>query len=1176
MALTKQQISVNFQRGLDTKTDPWQVAIGNFLELENSVFTKGGLLQKRNGFQQIGSINDQTVTSITTFNNELTLLGQNIYSYNQPLQSFVNQGPFYSVEFSKLNLIADSYDQTQVDSVTAPNGLICCVFYEASRTTSKWNFVIIDSLSGQAVTSIQTLTPNTGTIYAQGYGKTFYFQNKFIIIFPVTNGANTELQFIAIDSTTLVVSPAVTICTTYKPDNAGTLNSKNWDAAVGPNNIVIGFNSSANTFFVNTIYSNLSVGTPTLIDNTLSATNVCGTCDGNNFYFSYVDNNTGNGNVVGISLLSGTPTKTFSPQQFLTACPYAVLNLATIVNGTTINILYELVTSVYYYFPSSYPASTQVSDQIDKRTCSTSGVLGAAPTSSLIKGAGLASRAFLFAGDFYFAICYSKGNNSTSNPVSTNQGCYFLVNSSGDILTQFAYGNGNGWYYYNLPNVSVQQFYGSTIIGSNTINGITNTANLKVGQKIISTSFPLSNTYIQSIDSTSSITVSRPATITGNTVAYLNNVEFPYLYANVIQPLGLPTPTSSTVAIYNSYASALAQIELFKERPQSIETGNNLNISSGFLWGYDGYQATENNFFVYPDSIYAEAALSSSGHMEDDTYFYRITYEWTDNQGNLFRSTPSVPFELIIYPSHSITGDTTNLSAVIKNISDTTQLQKYQKISGAGIPLGAYVVSIDSSTQITISSPATATAVGVNLSVTAVSAANIYVPTLRLSYKNDVNIVVYRYSTKAPAYYQLGIGNTNSVFVTKNDPTVDFVTIVDKRAINNDYTTGIFGVVGNALLYTTGGVVENTRTPPCSAMTLFDGRLWFIDSENSNLWYSKQIFQSTPVEMSDLFTYYINPSQIFQNNSGKPTAISVLDDKLIIFKRNEMLYINGIGPDDTGANSQYSEPILITATVGCSNPNSIAIIPQGLICQSNKGIWLLGRDLSTSYIGAPVEKFTEGAIVVSAQTIPGTNQVRFSLNNGIMLVYDYYYNQWGTFTGINSIETAIYNGLHTVVDNYGRIAQETINNYTDISNPVLMKFRTNWFALGGIQGFQRAYFFFLLGKYYSPHKLNVEIAYDFNDGFTQSAIINPENYSSVFGSDPFYGSSEFWGGPSQVEKWRVMLTKQKCDSLQFKLSEIYDPSYGTKAGAGLTISGMNIIIGVKKGYGPISQFNTTS
>jgi hypothetical protein len=89
-------------------------------------------------------------------------------------------------------------------------------------------------------------------------------------------------------------------------------------------------------------------------------------------------------------------------------------------------------------------------------------------------------------------------------------------------------------------------------------------------------------------------------------------------------------------------------------------------------------------------------------------------------------------------------------------------------------------------------------------------------------------------------------------------------------------------------------------------------------------------------------------------------------------------------------------PFKCTTTVGCANPNSIAIIPQGIVCQSNKGIWLLGRDLSTSYIGAAVEEYTTSNVVLSAQTVPGTNQVKFVMNSGVVLMYDYYYNQWGT------------------------------------------------------------------------------------------------------------------------------------------------------------------------------------
>lgn len=63
----------------------------------------------------------------------------------------------------------------------------------------------------------------------------------------------------------------------------------------------------------------------------------------------------------------------------------------------------------------------------------------------------------------------------------------------------------------------------------------------------------------------------------------------------------------------------------------------------------------------------------------------------------------------------SITGDTTDTSAVIANVSDTTDLRVGQTITGAGIAADSTIVSVDSATQITISAAATATAAGVAL-----------------------------------------------------------------------------------------------------------------------------------------------------------------------------------------------------------------------------------------------------------------------------------------------------------------------------------------------------------------------------------------------------------------------------------------------------------------------------
>ena len=78
--------------------------------------------------------------------------------------------------------------------------------------------------------------------------------------------------------------------------------------------------------------------------------------------------------------------------------------------------------------------------------------------------------------------------------------------------------------------------------------------------------------------------------------------------------------------------------------------------SGGFLSMYDGQFPAEHNFFLFPDTDIANptdmaswAATGGSivaqpdGLTNANAYWYQFTYEWTDNQGNAFRSAPSVP-----------------------------------------------------------------------------------------------------------------------------------------------------------------------------------------------------------------------------------------------------------------------------------------------------------------------------------------------------------------------------------------------------------------------------------------------------------------------------------------------------------------------------------------------------
>lgn len=639
-----------------------------------------------------------------------------------------------------------------------------------------------------------------------------------------------------------------------------------------------------------------------------------------------------------------------------------------------------------------------------------------------------------------------------------------------------------------------------------------------------------------------------------------SQIQVSYLFKDLVQSVNRSQGVANTAGVYSNTGINLVTFVL-TGTTQAVETAQGLHLNGGLLWQYDGVKPVEHNFFVWPEDVQIIGS-NTSGSMTAQQYFFQLTYEWTDAQGNVHRSAPSVPvsFTIVAAPV-SFTGNRTSGSPTLASVSSFTGLQVGQPITGTGIPANTFILSMNvGASTITMSANATSgSATATTVTPTTLSSVNVFAPTLRQTYKtkNKVRIVEYRWSAAQQNYYQ----TTSVSSPVLNDPTADSVTIND--------TNGDSQILGNALIYTTGGVVEDIAAPPAIAMTLFDDRFWQINAEDGLLGFSKQVIPNTPVEMSDLLTYFVAPTIGATGSTGLPTCIFPMDDKMIVFKKNAIYYFNGTGPDNTGANSQYSQPIFITSTVGCSNQASIVFTPSGLMFQSQNGIWLLTRDLRTEYIGKEVQGFNAQTIT-SALAIPGTTQVRFSLNNRMALMFDYYYEQWGTFTNLNAIASTLYQGLHSYLDPFGRILQETPGKYLDVSTPVLTSFVTAWINLAGLQGYQRFYYFYLLGQYLSPHKLSIGIGYDYNPGISQQVMINPLNFSGTYGSDPLYGDQSTYGGMTPVEQWRIFPQQQKCDAFQLTVNEIYDPSFGVVAGAGLSISGLNMWMGIKKGTRPIS------
>jgi hypothetical protein len=104
------------------------------------------------------------------------------------------------------------------------------------------------------------------------------------------------------------------------------------------------------------------------------------------------------------------------------------------------------------------------------------------------------------------------------------------------------------------------------------------------------------------------------------------------------------------------------------------------------------------------------------------------------------------------------------------------------------------------------------------------------------------------------------------------------------------------------------------------------------------------------------------------------------------------------------------------------------------------------------------------------------------------------------------------------------------------------------------------------GQFISPHILTVKIAYDYNDNATQTSVIDPTDLINTnWGNDPVWGSTQFWGGVSLEEQYRVNFERQKCQSIEVTIQEGLNTTYPVQ-GAGLIMESMGIVAGVKSSY----------
>lgn len=453
------------------------------------------------------------------------------------------------------------------------------------------------------------------------------------------------------------------------------------------------------------------------------------------------------------------------------------------------------------------------------------------------------------------------------------------------------------------------------------------------------------------------------------------------------------------------------------------------------------------------------------------------------------------------------------------------------------VPAGTYYYAVcyewqDSSGQIQYGQ----TALSASITVAATSIITIKFPWLRLTNrKSPIYVGIYR-STDGQTYYKLpgtGVGS-------------NLENYADQLA-NGSFADNVASTAGQPILYTSGGVVDNYCMPSCSYVANYKKRMIAIPSEQPTIWWFSQEIASSiygaignPVEFSTLL------SSTVDEKGGGITGVIQMDDKLMLFKNTGIFAVQGDGPSRNNTNNDFTPAQLIATDTGATSGLSLVLMPNGVMYQSAKGIYLVDRSLSVSYIGAPVEAYNSDS-VLSAELIYNLNQIRFGMSSGVALVYNYIFNQWSIFTNHAMTQAVIYGQKYTFAKSNGVVWQETPGSYFDAGANISLKLTTSWLSFAQLQGYQRVYKLMLLGEYYTPHTLQVTVAVDFDPTIVQTTNI-VANASTVV--------------PSSLYQWRYFFTRQKCQSLQFTIQD--SASAGT-LGQGYSISSMGFEVGSKKG-----------
>lgn len=372
---------------------------------------------------------------------------------------------------------------------------------------------------------------------------------------------------------------------------------------------------------------------------------------------------------------------------------------------------------------------------------------------------------------------------------------------------------------------------------------------------------------------------------------------------------------------------------------------------------------------------------------------------------------------------------------------------------------------------------------------------------------NPIVIRIWRTESSGTTFRNIYAGATGFApeDSPRNDPTTWMIQVTD------DVTDAL---LGEALPYTLASglwtPLEPIQPPRATDVVMWQNRIWLASGRE--LWYSLEIIPTAGTgELAPEF----NPVNVLRlEEQDIITALVVMDDQLIVLSEDKITSVTGIPNDDTGANGSFRQELVTTGT-GCIDPRSAIYMPDGVMFQSDKGYYLMGRGRDLNYLlaGAPVEDIVrDGGNIHGAELLRDRHQIRLAVNGTTggnppyVLTYDYLMKKWSRGVlerfGEDQISSRLQSSTTWNIYQTGEVAHVVLaqsglqveksaeatapyadqdESQTDVAIPVDVQ--TGWLKLGGIAGYQRLRRAGFQLEKPNASEVSVDLEYDFVGDF---------------------------------------------------------------------------------------------